>query len=166
MSSVAPAAFRPLLAVDHVLVAVNVLAVAIWVGGLVAIFVVARVASRTLDPPTRVAFFRGLGQAYGPVGGLALLVALLSGALLVVGRHWDDLLGATVAVAAGLVLVTVAGVLQARAMTRWRQRALSAPGDGELDARVHRGALLADALRATICLLTLALLVLGASLVR
>lgn len=40
-----------------------IFAAAVWVGGLVAIFVVARVAQRTLEPRERVAFFRGLGRA-------------------------------------------------------------------------------------------------------
>lgn len=42
------------------LTGVLVFAAAVWVGGLVAIFVVARVASRTLRPAERVAFFPGL----------------------------------------------------------------------------------------------------------
>ena len=155
----------PVATIGRVLVAVHVLAVAVWVGGLVAIFVVARVASRTLDPAARVAFFRGLGRAYGPVGGIALIVALASGAVLVDRRPWDGLLTATVAVAAGLLLATVAGVLQARAMTRLRYRALDTPAGDELHARVARRALRADALRSAIVLLTLALFVLGIVLV-
>ena len=39
-----------------------ILATAVWTGGLVAIFVVARVARHTLMPRDRVAFFRGLGR--------------------------------------------------------------------------------------------------------
>lgn len=62
------------------LTAVLVLATAVWIGGLVAIFVVARVAHSTLGAADRVAFFRGLGRAYGLVGGIALATALASGA--------------------------------------------------------------------------------------
>jgi uncharacterized membrane protein len=164
--AVALSGLWPVAAIDRVLVAVHVLAVAVWIGGLVAIFVVARVASRTLDSAARVAFFRGLGRTYGPLGGIALIVALASGALLVDRRPWDGLLSATVAVATGLVLVTVAGVLQARAMTRLRYRALQTSAGDELHARVARGALLADALRGAIVLLTLALFALGMVLVR
>ncbi len=40
-------------------------------GGLVAIFVAARVARATLVTADRVAFFRGLGRAYGMAGGAA-----------------------------------------------------------------------------------------------
>ncbi|MEZ5075940.1 MAG: hypothetical protein R2725_00690 [Solirubrobacterales bacterium] len=144
------------------LVVVHALSAAIWVGGLVAIFVVARVASATLDTGERIAFFRALGRAYGIVGGLALLVALASGAVLLDDRSWDGLLVATAIVAGCLLAVTVAGIAQAKAMTRLRRRALQAP---ELGERVRRGAVLAGLLRGAIALLTLALVVLGAALV-
>jgi hypothetical protein len=51
------------------LTAVLVLAAAVWIGGLVAMFVVARVAQATLGAAERVAFFRSLGRVYGLVGG-------------------------------------------------------------------------------------------------
>ncbi len=54
------------------LAAVLVLATAVWVGGLVAIFVVARVADATLRAAERVAFFRGLGRAAIAALSLAL----------------------------------------------------------------------------------------------
>ncbi|MGN6130678.1 MAG: hypothetical protein ACTHOK_10105, partial [Nocardioidaceae bacterium] len=56
--------------------AVLVVATSIWLGGYVAIVVVARVATRTLDPGGRVALFRSLGRAYLRVGLPALAVAL------------------------------------------------------------------------------------------
>ena len=52
-----------------------VLATSVWIGGLAAIFVVARVAHATLGAGERVAFFRGLGRAYGLAGGVALTTA-------------------------------------------------------------------------------------------
>ncbi|MGH3120190.1 MAG: hypothetical protein ACRDND_04030 [Streptosporangiaceae bacterium] len=138
-----------------------VLATAVWVGGLVAIFVVARVARRTLRPGERVAFFRGLGRAYGPVGGAALVIALGCGVALLSGRAWDGTLTAATVVAACLVAVTAAGVVQARRMTRLRQGALAHPGDAGLADRVHREALGASVLRAAIAALSLALIALG-----
>lgn len=42
-----------------------IFAAAVWTGGLVAIFVVARVARRTLQPAEGVTFFRGLGPMPG-----------------------------------------------------------------------------------------------------
>ncbi|MGH3157317.1 MAG: hypothetical protein ACRDNF_12170 [Streptosporangiaceae bacterium] len=143
------------------LTAVLVLATAVWVGGLVAIFVVARVARATLRAAERVAFFRGLGRAYGLVGGIALTVALAAGAILASTYRWDGQLTASAVVAAGLVAAAVAGVAQARRMTRLRQHALRSPGHPELAAKIRRGARNAAVLRAAIAALSLTLLALG-----
>ena len=143
------------------LAAVLVLATSVWIGGLVAIFVVARVAHATLGAGERVAFFRGLGRAYGLTAGAALTVALASGAVLASTYRWDGQLTAATVIAAGLVAATAAGVAQARRMTRLRQDALRDPGSPELGARVRRGARNAAALRAAIAALSLALLALG-----
>lgn len=150
------------LAASVPLVAVELVAASIWVGGLVAIFVAARAASATLDPAPRIAFFRALGRTYAIVGSLALLVALAVGAILLADRPWDGLLVATAIVAGALLVALAAGMAQARAMTRLRRRALEAP---ELGERVRRGAVVAGALRGLIGALTLALVVLAASLV-
>lgn len=154
----------PAIAASTPVIAVNVMATAIWVGGLVTIFVVSRVASRTLEPAQRIEFFRTLGRTYGIVGSTALLVALSTGALLLDGHPWDGLMVAAALVAGALLAATAAGMAQARAMTRLRRRAMAQAG-GELDAPVRRGARIAAALRAGIGLLTLALVVLGAALV-
>lgn len=143
------------------LAAVLVLATAVWIGGLIAIFVVARVARATLGAEERVALFRGLGRAYGLVGSSALAVALASGAVLASQYRWDGRLAASTAVAVGLVAATAAGVAQARRMTRLRQDALRDPGSTELAAKVRRGARNAAALRTTIAALSLTLLALG-----
>ncbi|MBS1676135.1 MAG: hypothetical protein JST08_02000 [Actinobacteria bacterium] len=150
------------LAASVPLVTIELVAASIWVGGLVAIFVVARSASATLAPVERITFFRALGRSYGIVGSLALLVALAVGAILLRGHPWDGLLVTTAVVAGALVLALATGMAQARAMTRLRRRALAAP---ELDGRVRRGAALAGALRGMIGVLTLALVVLAAALI-
>ncbi len=147
------------------LIAVHAIAASIWVGGMVAIFVVARVASRTLEPAQRVAFLRSLGRTYGIVGSAALLVALASGALLLEGHPWDGLMVAAAVVAFALLVATFAGMTQARAMTRLRRRALDDDAGGQFDARVKRGALVAAGLRAGIGVLTLVLVLLGTALV-
>lgn len=149
------------LAASVPLLVVHALAASIWVGGLVAIFVVARAASATLGQAQRIALFRALGRAYGVVGSVALLVALASGALLLRGHPWDGLMIATAVVAAALLAVTAAGMAQARAMSGLRRRAL---GSTSLSGQVRRGAILAAGLRGAIGLLTLALVVLGAAL--
>lgn len=143
------------------LAGVLILATAVWIGGFVAIVVVARAARRALGPAERVAFFRALGRTYGVVGTGALVVALGTGASLVYGRPWDGALVAAVVVAAALVATLAAGVVQARRMTRLRRDALRHPGDAPLAARVRRRARAAAALRAMIGGLSLALLALG-----
>jgi hypothetical protein len=80
---------------ETALAAVLVLATAVWIGGLIVIFVVARVARATLRTTERVAFFRGLGRAYGPVGGGALAAALATGAVLATQHPWDGQLAAS-----------------------------------------------------------------------
>jgi uncharacterized membrane protein len=146
------------------LIALHALAASIWVGGLVAILVVARVAGKTLDPPQRVAFFRALGRCYGVLGSVALLVGLGTGAVLLRGHRWDGLMTVTAVVAAALLVATAVGMAQARAMTRLRRRALTGAGGRALEAELQRGAALAGALRGAIAVLTLALVVLGAAL--
>jgi hypothetical protein len=147
-----------------ILLGVFTLASCIWVGGYVAIAVVARVAVRTLAPAQRVAFFRALGRSYVLIGVPSLLVALGTGAGLLTDHVWDGVLTAAVVVAAALVVTLATGVVQARRMTRLRGRALAAPDDPRLSARVRRGARSAALLRATIGLLSLALIALGALL--
>ena len=146
------------------LVTITLLAMAIWTGGLVAIFVVARAASKTLETGQRIEFFRALGRSYGVVGTLALVVALVTGAILLRQHPWNSVQVAAAIVAGALLAATVAGMLQARAMTGLRRRAL-AQGP-TMGVALRRGAQRAAGLRGAIGLLTLALIVLGAALAR
>jgi uncharacterized membrane protein len=138
-----------------------IFASAVWVGGLVAIAVAARVATRTLDTAARVRFFRGLGRTYGVVGSTALVVVYGAGAYLVYGRPWNGQLTATAVVATALVAVTVAGIVSARRMSRLRRRLLDQPDDTDLVRAIHSGATQAGALRGLIAILSVALLALG-----
>lgn len=146
---------------DALLTGLLIFATAIWLGGLFTIAIVARVATRTLDPAARVAFFRGLGRSYGIVGTAALVLAYGTGAALAQGHPWDTSMVATAVVAAMLAATLAGGVVQARRMTRLRRRALDQPADTTLSTRVRRGALRAGVLRGLIGVLSLALLVLG-----
>lgn len=146
---------------DLVWIVVLVVSAGVWLGGLLTMPVVARAASATLAPLDRVAFFRALGRAYLPVGGSALTLALLSGAVLLREREWDGLLVASAITAAALVGALALGVAQARRMTRLRQAAGAAPQDAGLGDRVRRGGRSAMALRALIGLLSLTLVALG-----
>jgi uncharacterized membrane protein len=138
-----------------------ILATAVWIGGVAAITIVARVASRTLTPDARVTFFRGLGRSYGVVGTAALALAYGTGAAIVYGRPWDNTLTVTAVVATLLLFATTTGAAQARRMSRLRRHALDHPDDAEMRGQVRRGASRAGVLRASIGLLSLALLALG-----
>lgn len=147
-----------------ILIGIFTLASCIWVGGYVAIAVVARVASRTLEPAQRVAFFRALGRSYLLVGAPALVVAFGAGAGLLSEHAWGGVATAAVVAAAALVISLGVGVAQARRMTRLRADALAAPDDRRLGGLVRRGARAAMLLRAAIGLLSLVLIALGALL--
>lgn len=147
-----------------IVLGVFTLASCIWVGGYVAIAVVAQVASRTLEPAQRVRFFRSLGRAYLLVGTPALVAALGTGAGLASDHAWDGTLIAAIAVAAALLACLAVGVAQARRMTRMRVGALMSPENPDLTAQVRRGARTAAMLRAEIGLLSLALIALGSVL--
>ncbi|MHB1234738.1 MAG: hypothetical protein ACYCZK_03585 [Microbacteriaceae bacterium] len=147
-----------------ILLGVFILASCIWVGGYVTIAVVARVATRTLAPGQRVAFFRDLGRTYLLLGVPALLVAFGTGAALLNDRPWDGLLIAAVVVATLLLAALAIGIVQARRMTRLRAASLSTPEDQKASIRVRQEARAAALLRAMIGLLSLALIALGALL--
>ena len=152
-------------AVGHaLLLTVFTVATSIWVGGYVAIGVVARSATATLDGAARVAFFRSLGRSYLRVGTPALVVAIVTGAALLWGHDWDALLGGTIAMVALLLIGLAVAVAQARAMTRLRSGSAQQPDDAQLADRVRSGALRATALRAALGLLTVAIVVLGSFL--
>jgi uncharacterized membrane protein len=144
------------------LVVVEVLAASVWIGGLVTIGIVAQIVRRQLEPAARVSFFRSLGRRYLTVGGSSLLVALASGALLLARGPWAG--EKTVAVAAALVLATAAGVAQARSLTVLRQGALEDALQSRLADRIRRRARTATFLRALIGSLTIALVVIAASI--
>lgn len=149
---------------EAIVLAVFILATCIWVGGYVAIAVVARTATATLDPSTRVTFFRSLGRVYLRVGLPALIVALVTGAVVARNLDWDGLLVATVAVAGALMASLAVTVVQARRMTRLRRTLLESPDDKQLSEQVRRGGRFAGGLRAWLGLLNVALVVLGAFL--
>lgn len=150
--------------VRAVLLGVLVLASCIWVGGYVAIAVVARVATRTLTAAQRIAFFRALGRRYLLLGVSALLVAFGTGAALLTDHPWDGFVTAALVTGAALVTALVVGVAQARRMTRLRAAALATAEGRHATDRVRRGARSAALLRAVIGLLSLALIALGSLL--
>jgi hypothetical protein len=147
------------------LIAVAMLGASVWVGSLVCLAVVAAASRRALDQRARVALFRQVGRLYGIVGTGALLVAIAMGLVLA----WPPTtvsrgVAIEFALAALLVAVTVAGMVQARRMTTARQRLVDRAGDASAEIAVRRGAGVALALRGSIALVTLVMVVLGANL--
>ena len=151
-------------AAQGALTAALVVATSIWLGGYVAIVVVARVATATLEPGGRVALFRSLGRAYLRVGIPALVVALAVGAVLLTEHGWDALAVTTTVLSLVLVGLLAVAVAQARRMTRLRRQALARPEDAALTVQVRRGSRYAGVLRALLGLLSVSLVVLGSFL--
>lgn len=143
------------------LVTILVLSTSVWIGGYVAIGVVAHSAAATLDAAHRVAFFRTLGRSYLRVGTPALVIALASGAVAARDQPWNAALITSVVVAALLVILLAVAVQQARRMTRLRQAALQADEDPATVPAIRRGRRSADILRATLGVLSVVLVVLG-----
>lgn len=73
---------------EAIVLSVFVFAVSIWIGGYVAIAVVARASTATLGAAERVTFFRSLGRSYFWVGAPALVVALVAGGVLARDLDW------------------------------------------------------------------------------
>ncbi|HRQ10552.1 MAG: hypothetical protein WC972_11850 [Trueperaceae bacterium] len=141
--------------------ALLVVTTSIWLGGYVAMAVVARASAKSLEPAVRVAFFRALGRAYLPVGAAALAVGFISGGVLLRQRPVDVLSIAAVLIAVLLVVCLGVAVAQARRMTRLRQQIGAAPDDERLQMKASSDGRAATALRALLGVLSLVLVVLG-----
>lgn len=151
--------------VRTVMLVVGALAASVWIGSLVCLALVARVARRALDDRTFIGLFCELGRVYRVVGTASLVVAVAVGLALgwPVSAHGLDL--AIVVSSAFLVGVTIAGMTQARRMTIRRLRALNDPRDQVAAEEVRRGAAVAGVLRGLIGLSTVAIVVFGVGLV-
>ena len=141
--------------------ALLVVTTSIWLGGYVAMAVVARASAKSLEPAVRVAFFRALGRAYLPVGAAALAVGFISGGVLLRQRPVDVLSIAAVLIAVLLVVCLGVAVAQARRMTRLRQQIGAAPDDERLQMKASSDGRAATTLRALLGVLSLVLVVLG-----
>jgi putative copper export protein len=75
--------------VTDVLVAVHLLAAAVWVGGTVALVFVGVPVVRTLEGEARARAMRLLGARWRPIGYGALGAAIVSGIPLA-AREWDE----------------------------------------------------------------------------
>jgi hypothetical protein len=146
-------------AVEAILVAVLIIASAIWIGGYVAVIVVSFVSSKTLDGRARVDFFRGLGRAYLKMTTPALLVAYAAGWILLARAPWTAGSTRMVIGSAVLLAVLIAGVIQARDLTRLRMRLPAEPQNEALVRAVRVRARAASLVRGLLGILTLGLII-------
>lgn len=88
-----------------VLVAIHVLAAAVWVGGVVALVFIGVPVVRTLEGAERARAMRELGERWRPIGWGALGVAVVSGLPLAADEGFGALLGVK-----ALAVATMAGL--------------------------------------------------------
>jgi len=141
-----------------------ILAASVWLGGYVAIVIVARVSARVLEPPQRAALFRNLGRTYLIVGGGALVLTYASGAMLITDHGWDATAIAAAALAAVLVAILIVAVGQARHIGRLRRRAFADPADTAVAAELRSISRSAGILRGALGAVSLAMVALSAVL--
>lgn len=104
-------------------ISVVLLGGSIWVGSMVCLAVVARVATRVLSTTDRVELFADVGRIYRVLGTTALVAAACAGAVLA-GRpdDWGPLTMTAFVLAGFLLGLSLAGMRQAHRMTAMRRR--------------------------------------------
>jgi len=152
-----------MLATSAPLVAVELITASIWVGGMVCLAIVAKAARGVLDESSQVAFFRAVGRRYGMVGTASLLIAIAASlALSLPPSSWSRTIDAAAVLASVLVVATIAGMMQARAMTALRRKLIANTRDSSTAVALRRGRLLANGIRGLMALMTLAIVILAA----
>ena len=103
------------------------------------------------------------GRRYGIVGTASLLIAIAAGlAVSWPPSSWSRTIDAAVVLAGVLVVATIVGMMQARAMTALRRKVITNPGDSATVGALRRGRLLANVIRGLMALMTLAIVILAA----
>lgn len=150
-------------ALNAVLSVVLILASAVWIGGYVAVAVVAIVSSKTLEPSQRVTFFKRFGRVYLRVAGTALVIMYATGWTLLSQVPWSSELVRITAASAALLLILIAGIIQARNLTKLRMQVLQTPENQQesqaLLQTIKRRARAATILRTLIGLITVVLVI-------
>lgn len=145
-------------------VTVGLLSASTWIGSLVCLAAVSQVARRDLTGAARITLFRGVGRLYRTIGTTSLLTSIAIGLALAwpVPRN-GRIVTAMFVLSAVLVAITAAGMEQARRMTVARRRLLDRPNDIAAARAVQRGGAIAGLLRGAIALVTLIIVLLGAT---
>jgi hypothetical protein len=138
-------------------ISVVLLGGSIWIGSMVCLAVVARVATQVLSTTDRVELFADVGRIYRVLGTTALVAAACAAAALAGDPADWDALTLTAFVLGGFLLgLSLAGMRQAHRMTTMR-RAL-APSSAQL----RRAARDATVLRSLMGLVTVAVVIAAA----
>jgi hypothetical protein len=145
-------------------ITVAILSASTWIGSLVCLAAVSHVARRDLSDDARITLFRGVGRAYRLIGTTSLLTSIAIG----VALAWpltrsSRAVTAMLVLSAVLVGITAAGMAQARRMTIARRRLIEHSADIAVATTVRRGGIIAGILRGAIALVTVTIVVLGAS---
>lgn len=146
-----------------VLLGVLIIGAGMWIGGMVAVTMLAIISKRALEPAVRAAFFRRFARTYFPVFGAALVVAAIAGFLLLLERGWDGLAWAITILVVAIVIALAFGVVQARAMSRLRTEAAALGDDvpAELEHRIAVQGRSAAMLRGSLGVLSIVVFVLA-----
>ena len=148
------------IVLGRVLAGLLMLGGAVWIGGFIALIIFSRSTKKVLTTPQRVAVFRELGPRYLKVAGVAFVLVIIPGGVLLASRPTDGYTLAVLLIAVLLIAVTAIAVKQARHMSRMRRAAVAEP-DAVTPAALKRGTSVASALRASIGVCSLALFILA-----
>lgn len=153
--------------VHLILLALVIIGAGMWIGGMVAVTMLAIISKRALEPAVRVALFRRFAHAYFPTFGAALVVAAIAGFFMLVARGWDGIAWAITIIVIVILIALALGVVQARAMSRLRTRAAelsdspSGNTDPDLARQISSGARSAAMLRGSLGVLSLVVFILA-----
>ncbi|MEO7374579.1 MAG: hypothetical protein ABIW36_11895 [Terrimesophilobacter sp.] len=148
----------------RVLAGLLMLGGAVWIGGFIALIIFSRSTKKALTTSQRVAVFRELGRRYLKVAGVAFVLVVIPGGVLLASRRADGYTLAVLLIAMLLIVGTAVAVKQARHMSRMRRAAVAEP-DAVDPTALHRGTRVASALRASLGVCSLALFVLAVAMV-
>ncbi|MEO7126981.1 MAG: hypothetical protein ABI382_03965 [Nakamurella sp.] len=151
------------IGVHRILLALVIIGTGMWIGGMVAVTMLAIISKRALEPAVRAAFFRRFARTYFPTFGAGLVVAAIAGFFMLIARGWDGIAWAITILVIVILIALAFGVVQARAMSRLRTHAaeLGSDTDADLTRRIASGARSAALLRGSLGVLSLAVFVLA-----
>jgi putative copper export protein len=155
--------------------ALHLLAAAVWAGGLVFLGVAAGVARATVPERERIAFFRALGRRFLTVALVSAAVLAGTGFDLADDRlsTWSAVTGTsdgrlilwkTILFAVALALALVHSLVLGPGIRRARERLLERPHDETAEAALRRAGATSGIAQMLILVLTVAVVVLAAGL--